>query len=230
MNSAMALTVLPNLVQQLELAAGQDKFSAQRERLLKLVAGIKRFDASVRTAFYQDLGERTFSRRIYFNSTTPLGDDTIHLEPQSFLLQATDFPVERKRVLFGEIRKRLLDGEVLGPRQREKPLNEPLFGSGIAENGAYWYALAGLMIVGVGTFDKPAAWDLLRQMTFYNFARNFPGYWAGQWTAPDTFCSGAAGPLNGLPRTNDNGLWIPFPAYCAHAHSWPLYCYFRLRE
>jgi hypothetical protein len=230
MNSAMALTILPELEQQLERAAGQAKLSAQRNRLVNLFAGLKRFDALNRAAFYRDLGDRTFARRIYFNPTTPFGDDAMHLEPQSFLLQAPDFPVERKRVLLDEIHQRLMDGEALGPRQREKPLNEPLFGAGIAENGAYWYALAGPMIVGVGTFDKPAARELLRQMTFDNYTRNFPNYWVGQWTAPDTLCSGAAGPLTGLPRTNDGGIWISFPVFCAHAHSWPLYCYYRLNE
>jgi cellobiose phosphorylase len=229
-NSAMALSILPELAQQLERAAAQKKFAGQHDRLVNLIEGIKRYDSLNRAAFYRDLDDRTFARRVYFNAATPFGDDVMHLEPQSFLLQAPDFPVERKRVLLDEIHKRLMDGEVLGPRQREKPLNEPLFGAGVAENGGYWYALAGPMIVGVGTFDKPAAWELLRQMTFDNFTRNFPDYWVGQWTAPDTFCSGVAGSLNGLPRTNDGGIWIPFAAYCAHAHSWPLYCYYRLKE
>ena len=230
MNSAMALTVLPELAQQLELAAGRKNSSLKREQLLKLVAGLKRYHALIQDAFYHDLGERTFSRRLYFDDNTAFGDDNMHLEPQSFLLQAPDFPMERKRVLLEEVRQRLLNGEVQGPRQREHSVSEPLFGAGIGENGGFWYALAGPMIVGIGTFDKPAAWEMLRQMTFDNFARNFPDDWVGQWTAADTLCSSAAGPLMGLPRPVNGGLWIRFAAYCAHAHAWPLYCYYKLQE
>ncbi|MFO1477190.1 MAG: hypothetical protein U1F98_11120 [Verrucomicrobiota bacterium] len=231
LNSAMALTALPELVRQLEQSGnGKSLSPEQRERLVKLVAGMKRYDALIREAFYRDLGDRTFSRRLYFDHQASLGDDNMHLEPQAFLLQSPDFPVDRKRILLEETRKRLLNGEVQGPRQREQPVTDATFNAGVSENGGFWYALAGPAIVGIGTFDKPAAWEMLRQMTFDHFARTFPQYWVGQWTAPDTLCSSAAGPVIGLPRPANGGFWIPFAAYCAHAHAWPLYCYYRLKE
>jgi cellobiose phosphorylase len=75
-----------------------------------------------------------------------------------------------------------------------------------------------------------AAWALLRHISMDTFAKTFPDYWAGQWTAPECFNSVVSGPLVGLPRTEVGGMFTSFPAYCAHAHAWPLYCYYRLRE
>lgn len=230
MNSAMAVAVLPSLIGQLERASASPVMAAQKDRATKLIAGLKRYEALIRKAFYDDLGDRTFSRRLYFDYSTPFGDDTMHIEPQSYLLLDADFPVERKRVLWNEIGRRLLNGESLGARQRETPPANQLFAPGTSENGGVWFALNGPMVAGVGTFDKPAARELLRRMTYANFARQFPGYWVGQWTAPDTLNSAVSGPIAGLPRPGDGGMWIPFAAYCAHAHAWPLYDYYRLNE
>jgi cellobiose phosphorylase len=157
----------------------------------------------------------------------------MYLEPQAFLLQTTDFPVGRKQVLLREIRRRLLAGEVEGPRQRETPLKSDMMQGGTGENGGFWWALSGPLVLGVATFDQAAASDLLRQMTFANFTRHYPGYWVGQWTAPDTLNASTSGAIAGLPRPGgwgDGQNWSSFGAYCAHAHAWPLYCYYRLGE
>lgn len=159
-----------------------------------------------------------------------MGADTMHIEPQSYLMLAPDFPRERKQVLWEEVQARLLGGEQIGARQRDVPLDKVFFQPGTSENGGVWFALVGPMIAGVGTIDQPAAWSMLRRLSMDHFAKTFPDYWVGQWTAPECFNSVCAGPVAGLPRAGDGWIWTSFPVFCAHAHAWPLYCYNRLRE
>jgi cellobiose phosphorylase len=108
----------------------------------------------------------------------------------------------------------------MGARQIERPTPRSATPAGSRENGGFWYALNGPLILGIATFDRNAAEALLRRMTFANYARSFPNYWTGQWSASDSLDSSL------LPT---NGLSTAIP-YCAHAHAWPLYCYLRLRS
>lgn len=228
MNTAMALVIIPNLVDQLRRAAGKPGFpAAQQERIAKLTEGMTLYTAKLREAFYRDLGGRSFSKRLYLGNGESPHEELMQLEPQSFLLQMSDFPVERKIKLLAEIQRRLMANEALGPRQREQAF-AGVFGAGVRENGGFWYTLAGELVIGVGGFDKPAAWELLKQMSFHNYAQYFPSYWIGQWTAPDTLNSSLSGRHEGLPTPDS--VWTPFAAWCAHPHAWPLYCYYRLRE
>jgi len=71
--------------------------------------------------------------------------------------------------------------------------------------------------VKIGAMGRREA--LLHRITFANYARSFPNYWTGQWSASDSLDSS-------LLKTS--GLSIAIP-WCAHAHAWPLYCYLRLR-
>ena len=119
-----------------------------------------------------------------------------------------------------ELQNRLLANEAFGPRQIEKPTPRSGTPQGSRENGGFWYALNGPVVLGVATFDPAAARDLLRRMTFSNFAAHFPDYWTGRWSASDSLDSSL------LPTT---GLSTGIP-WCAHAHAWPLYCYLRLNE
>jgi len=228
MNSAMVLAVFPNLITQLEASthvAGSD-----REGVERLVGGTRRYLDAMREVFYKDLGGRTYSRRLYVDGATSWGDDNMHIEPQSYLMLAPEFPRERKLRLWQEVQARVLKDEQIGPRQRETPLGKGMYDAGTGENGGVWFALAGPMIVGVGTVDPQAGWELLKRMSMDNFAKTLPDYWVGQWTAPEVFNSVITGPMAGLPRTGNNWIWMSFPAYCAHAHAWPLYCYHRLKE
>ena len=154
----------------------------------------------------------------------------MYLEPQSFLLLAPGFPLARKRTLLREVQHRLMHGEALGPRQRERPVPAGGMLPGTSENGAFWYALAGQAIAGVATFDRRAALAMLDQMTFRSFARRHPGYWVGRWTAPDTLNAEITGDKAGLPRPMNGGVFFRMAAYCAHAHAWPIYCYFRIQS
>lgn len=229
MNSAMAIAVLPNMIRQIETYA-RTAVGNKAETAKRVLGSMKIYSERIAKAFYYDLGERTFSRRLYFDHQTPFGEDDMHIEPQSHLLQAGSYSVERKRVLWSEVKKRILDGEVLGPRQRQTPVKGGLIGEYVSENGGYWYSLAGQMITGLATFDKEAARSVLSMMTFDNFARHYPSYWTGLWSAADTVNAVPSGSIAGLPRPDNNGLWTTFASFCAHAHAWPIYCWSKINE
>ena len=227
MNSAMALAVLPGLIRQLDQTLPA-LAPATRERCKTLINGLGQFERANRLAFYADLGDRTFARRLYLTDGVVLGDGDMHIEPQIFLMQDDGFPVARKTALWSAIRDRLLAGETLGPRQREHGVPATKYAPGTCENGGSWNALTGPLIIGVASIDRRAAAALLERMTTRHFISRYPHFWVGHWTAPDTFNSHESGDIAGLPRPGDGGLWFNFAAYCAHAHAWPLYAYLRL--
>jgi cellobiose phosphorylase len=229
MNSAMVVAVFPNMIRQVE-AYGKTASGKDAETVGRLLGSMKIYNDRITKAFYADLGERSFSRRLYFDAQTPFGEDNMHIEPQSFLLQAESYPADRKRILWNEVQKRILNGEVLGPRQRQTAVSGGLIGEYVSENGGYWYSLAGQMITGLATFDKNAAKSVLSMMTFANFAQHYPSYWTGLWSAADTINAVPSGEIAGLPRPDNNGLWTTFASFCAHAHAWPIYAWSRINE
>ena len=214
MNSAMALVLLG------DLATAIDALQISGSDAAELTAAMREYRSEIKTAWDQDLDDRAFPRRAWMDAKTPLGEDNMWLEPQGYTLLIPEFSIERKRRLFTQLQQRLLKAESQGPRQIEKPAANPVSTPGSRENGGFWYALNGPTILGVATFDRAAAHDLLRRMTFANYAEHFPHYWTGRWSASDSLDSSL------LPTA---GLSTAIP-WCAHAHAWPLYCYLRLRE
>ncbi len=217
MNSAMALVILGDLataIDALQLSGTSGSEAAA------LTAALREYRSELLAAWDRDLDDRAFPRRAWMDARTALGEDNMWLEPQGYTLLIPEFAVERKRRLFAQLRQRLLQGESQGPRQIEKPLVRPGTPEGSRENGGFWYALNGPVLLGVATFDPSAARDLLRRMTFSNYAEHFPDYWTGRWSASDSLDSSL------LPT---QGLSTAIP-WCAHAHAWPLYCYLRLNE
>jgi cellobiose phosphorylase len=212
MNSAMAVVILADLANRIE--------AAQLPESAEFVAALREHRDQLRGDFMRDLGDRPFPRRAWAWHNEALGENEMWLEPQGFTLQIPEFPADRKRRLYAELQNRLLAQEAMGPRQNEKPSVEPGTPQGSRENGGFWYALNGPVILGLSTFDRPAAEDLLRRMTFANYAQKFPDYWTGRWSASDSLDSS-------LLKTNGLSSAIP---WCAHAHAWPLYCWLRLRE
>jgi cellobiose phosphorylase len=226
MNSAMALKVLPDVSSVLIRLSGNAKLSKVKDQITRLAASMKGYTDKLNRAYFADLGEKPFSSRLHFNHDTQVGEDNLFLEPQPFLLQLPDFTADRKFALLKEIKERLVADEVLGARQREQAQKGPL-GAGVRENGGIWYALNGPLTVAVSTFNKPSAWEFLKNMTFANHASHYPDSWIGQWSAPD--CLGSTqSDTPGLPASGE--MWATSPVFCAHAHAWPLYCYFRLKE
>lgn len=215
MNTAMAVVILGDLAATLERAG----MGASGEGAA-LTAGLRQHRDGLSQAYLRDWGERPFPRRMYFQGGQPVGEDGMWLEPQGFTLLIPELPVERKRALYKEIQERLMKGEALGAKQIEKPIHKLDTPQGSRENGGFWYALNGPLVLGVADFDPEEAKKLLRRMTFANYERRFPAYWTGQWSACDSLDSASL-------ATEGLSIFIP---YCAHAHAWPLYLYLRLRE
>jgi Glycosyl hydrolase 36 superfamily, catalytic domain len=212
MNTAMAIAILGDLADTLH------KFG-KAEESADLASAVAKYRTELLKAYLADWGSRPFPKRMYFQNEA-VGQDEMWLEPQGFTLLIPEISPERKRALLAEMETRLIKGEPMGPKQIEKPVDKPGTRAGSRENGGFWYALTGPVILGVAGFDREAAFELLRKQTFGNYARQFPQYWTGQWSASDSLDSLAL-PTVGLSQNI---------VYCAHAHAWPLYCYLRLTK
>ena len=241
MNSAMALSILPRLSKQLvaykdrmESVMGkgagctkQTAYAEEMEQLTRLLDSMQQYKSRIQAAFLQDLGERDFPRRMYFAGKA-YGEENMFLEPMGYTLWMQDFPVERKRILYCEMKKRLYAGEILGARQQQTPeFESPSYDKGSRENGGFWWALNGPVIMGLSTFDKPEAQKKLKQMFLQHLAQEKPDYWSSYWSAADNLESHLI-PEEGLPDQSDD--FADQPVYCAHPHAWILYCYYYLQE
>lgn len=221
-NSTMVLAVFPPLLRELRRAAPAVQNRPLAERL---IAGLDHYSTAIHAAVLRDLEGRTFAARCYVGEhDEPAFNFGVHhlcVEAQPYLLQAENFPVERKRRLYAEIRARVLDRENYGARTREVPIHDP---EGKGEDGGIWWAHQGPLILGLATFDRPAALRLLRSLTFHAFAEHYPDYWVGHWTSADSVESTLS------PREGLYHFWLPdaFQPYCAHPHAWMLYCYLKL--
>ena len=212
MNTAMAIVILGDLAPLLTRASDPEGAA--------LSGAMLEYRSELLKAWMSDLGDRPFPRRAWTDSTTSLGEDDMWLEPQGFALLIPEMGAERKRVLLTELQRRLVHSERIGARQIEKPLVHPGTPQGSRENGGFWYALNGPLVLGTATIDRDLAEQFLKRMTFANYAKSFPEYWTGRWSASDSIDSSLL-PTEGLAANL---------TYCAHAHAWPLYCYVRLRE
>ena len=224
MNSAMAVSIFGTLIPEFEAAKTVVKCGEKLDRLAK---SIKYYRSKMLDAFLANMGERPFPRRMYFNNK-PYGDDNMFLEPMGFTLQIDELSEERKKALYAEMQKRVYAGEKLGAREQETPeFEDEGFDKGSRENGGFWWALNGPVIVGVSQFDKGEAERLLKNMTLQHLSEEFPQYWSSYWSAADNLESSLI-PEEGLPdQTID---YAAIPVYCAHPHAWILYCYYRINE
>ena len=225
MNSAMAITIFDDFIPQLKKA--KSLLSGNTKRLDILIRSMQLYRDGIYNAFMKDLGDRAFSKRFYFNGKA-YGEENMFLEPQGYTLQINNLSIERKKNLYKEMQKRVYKNEKIAARQQQMPEFESgAFEKGSRENGGVWWALNGPVILGVMQFDKPEAWRLLKNMTFDNFAKEFPEYWSSYWSQADNWESSLM-PGEGLPDQTAN--FGDMPVFCAHAHAWPLYCYFRLKN
>ncbi len=218
-NSAIVLATLPKLITVLE--------KANNPQAASLLTALRDYRATVSQNYMRDLGDRNFSARAYLNSKLKFGLDNVCLEPQGYLLQIPDLPTDRKREIYAYVKSKVLAPEKIGMRTHERPLwgHNP-----DGEDGGIWFSLEYPVLLGVATFDKEEAWSLLMKFSFHNFAQQYPNYWVGQWTAADEVNST-------LYREGLYAFWVPsqdrkraFQGYCSHPHTWPLFCYFKLKE
>lgn len=164
MNTAMALSILPVLADQLEAANADTHF----------VNSIRTWRQQLYSAYMNDWGSRSYPRRMYFAGRN-FGENNLYLEPMGFTLQVQDIPLERRKLLYQQMKQKLYAGEKIAARQQEAPeLTSDDLDYGSRENGGIWYSLNGPVICGVSTFDKAESMRLLKQMSLANHSRQFP--------------------------------------------------------
>ena len=225
MNSAMAISISGTLLTALSEA--KDALPDAGRELSLLAESMGLYRETIRAAYMKDWGERSFPRRMYF-ACHAFGEENMYLEPMGYTLLIPELSEEKKRVLYREMQKRVYPGEALGARQQEDPeFSDDGQEKGSRENGGFWWALNGPVVMGVSTFDKKEAWRLLQNMTFRHFSECFPEYWSAYWTASDNQESSLM-PGEGLP--DQSFFYGEYPAYCAHPHAWLLFCYYYLQE
>lgn len=227
MNSAMAITILRSMVSELKKAENAPALKQSKVSIPVLCESMELYHSKVSDAFMKDLGDRTFSRRMYFNGKA-FGDDNMFAEPQGYMMQMAELSGDRKKALYEEMKKRIYAGEKLGVRQQQTPEFEgDGWEPGSRENGGFWWALNGPVILGVALFDKEEATRLLKMMSFDNFAKQFPQYWTSYWAAADNIESSLI-IEEGLP--DQTWTYASIPVYCAHPHAWMLYCYYVINK
>lgn len=219
LNSAMVLAVFPKLIRALN--------ESKNGEVAAFIPALESYRAGIEAVFMKDLGDRKFAARAYLNKQLRFGVDNVCIEPQGYLLQIPTLSKERKKEIYAYVKSKLLTPEKIGMRTREKPLWK---GNPDGEDGGIWFSLEYPVLLGVATFDKEEAKALLMKFSFQNFAENYPDYWVGQWTAADEVNST-------LYREGLYAFWVPsqdrkhaFQGFCSHPHTWPLYCYFKLKE
>jgi hypothetical protein len=219
LNSAMLLAVFPNLIDVLK--------QSKNAEAAVLITALEDFRTTTDNAFMKDLGDRKFAARAYLNRKLQFGVDVVCLEPQGYVLQIPTLSNQRKKEMYEYIKSKIITPEKIGVRTRERPLWK---GNAGGEDGGIWFSLEYPLLLGVATFDKEEAKALLIKFSFDNYAKQYPDYWVGQWTAADEVNST-------LYREGLYEFWVGVPnlkeafqGYCSHPHTWPLYCYYKLKE
>lgn len=227
MNSAMAISILQNLIPTLREIGTEERFKNEKVMISTLCDSMEVYRKDVLDAFFKDMGERTFPRRMYF-AGKPYGEENMFLEPQGFTLQIAELTIKQKKTLYDEMQKRVYAGEKLGAREQQTPeFEDDHYEKGSRENGGFWWALNGPIIVAVNEFDHEEAVRLLQNMSLTNYAKQFPQYWSSYWSAADNVESSLI-IEEGLPDQSEDYSCIP--VYCAHPHAWMVYCYYKLCE
>lgn len=227
MNSAMAISILQTLIPILRKIGSMEAFKDEAAGIGTLCDSMEVYRKDILDAFFKDLGDRTFPRRMYF-AGKPYGEENMFLEPQGFTLQIAELTIEQKKTLYSEMQKRVYNGEKLGAREQQSPeFEDDHYEKGSRENGGFWWALNGPIIVAVNEFDHEEAMRLLQNMSLNNYAKQFPRYWSSYWSAADNVESSLI-IEEGLPDQSEDYSCIP--VYCAHPHAWMVYCYYKLQE
>ena len=226
-NASMAIVVLKQLVEQLKIAINHPQLAKEKEVIQNLTERISVYRKNMLKAFIDDLGDRSFVKRAYFNENLDMGAEHMHIESQLYTLMIDDIPLEQRQRIVKEVTKRLSNNEVLGVRTTEKKVSDT-FEAGTHENGGIWMYVQGMYAIGALHVDVDKADDIIEKISFANFAKNYPEYWPGQWTGADTVNSSLA-KYPGLVSENGS-MYMDFPTYCAHIHSWPLLYQFKKKE
>jgi len=191
------------------------------------IDALENYRSTISTAFFKDFGDRKFAVRAYLNDKVKFGLDVVCLEPQGYLLQIPDLSIARKKEIYEYVKGKNFTPEQIGFRIREKPLWSK---NGEGEDGAIWYSLEYPVLLGVAMFDKAEARSLLKAFSFEKSGAKYPNYWMGQWTAADDINSSLSIHDGLYSFWDGGGMKSYFHGYCSHPHTWPLFCYFKLKE
>ncbi|BDD01240.1 GH36-type glycosyl hydrolase domain-containing protein [Persicobacter psychrovividus] len=219
LNTTMAIVMYQQFVQNLSSLKPADEYTYQID-MLKSIAQTQA------TVLYEnirkDLGGASFFKRFYWVDQ-PIGNEEVYMWPQAFGLQIPYLDVERKAKMIEVVNERLVFPEKAGGRLMEGPLpfvKEHYCKDGCGENGAFWFAPYAQYVIGVAQVDLNLAWELFDRMSLQHIGQAFPDFWLGQWTASDYINSS-------ISETQGHAYNMP---YNAHAHAYPLYTYYRLKE
>lgn len=220
-NTAMAISTLKTLADELEKCIENEKFKSQKERLQTLISAIRVYRQNLLNALKKELEGRNFLTAYHFYSTD-WGADKIFLLPNAFALQIPELGKDKKSVILTEIENRILKSEKLGARNREEPQTDGMHYAmpGTGENGGFWWCPNAQLILGVNAVDKTKAQLLFKKASFQNQSKQFPNYWTGYWTASDyihSSISDSEGASNNWP-------------FCSLPHAFKIYTYFKLKE
>jgi hypothetical protein len=223
MNASLALNALYGLIANLEAAMQQPRLIGEKPAIAKLVASMKLYREKQLAVFLKDMEKRTFPRRLYLNKELAVGDTAMYLEPVVYMMGIPDIPLAMKKAVLAEIKTRLMSNEPLGAREMEIPRQVSSQSKGSRENGGFWYALNGPLMVGLSSWDRAASMDLYKKMSFKNYAAHYPGGWVGWWSAPDAVNA------NISEKPGDvTSFAAAYPIFCSHAHLWTVLGYYYL--
>lgn len=213
-NSGMALVVLKNLAEQLQIASQKDNFRSEKANINWLTNAFSAYRAELLENYKNELQNRSYLRWVYLLHDKVLGDNELYLLPQGFALQIPEVPVEKKKEIHRQVSVRLTENT--GFRNREFSTPEHYAEPGMGENGAFWWVPNCQYIIGVSCFDREEARSLFHKQLLQNYARNYPDNWLGHWSASDFIVSSknvregqSAGlPFSALPHYSNLYLWF----------------------
>jgi cellobiose phosphorylase len=224
LNTAMAVSVLGDLLESFDALDEDSALKPWESELADFTEAVRVYRTGLLDALLRDWGDGPFLKRAYIGTDNELGESSMIYEPQPHLLAIPEIPLEKRKALWQQIRNRVYDPEQKGARQSEVPLGSSDAG-GSRENGGFWYALNGPLIKGLLELDPGEAEKAAQKMTLLGHAEQFPDYWVGMWSGPDSFDSSLL-PSEGMSSSYTR----EFPVFCAHAHAWPLYSLIKINE
>jgi len=226
-NSSMAIVVLQQLIDELKKAGNTPLLINEKPAIDNLTERMSLFKEQQLKSYTKDLGNRDFAKRAYYNETLSMGDEHMHIESQLYTLMIDEIPMEQRQRIVDQVENRLMPKEVLGVRTSETKVSDT-FKVGTHENGGIWQYVQGMYALGLLHVNVNKADQVIKKMSFDNFAKNYPNYWPGQWTGADCVNSSLA-EHPGLVSNNGSD-YMNFPTYCAHIHSWPLLYQLKKKE
>jgi cellobiose phosphorylase len=176
-NSAFALYVLPRI--SLLFEKYQEKhYSDLIEKALK----------NLHEACLKSWNGKWFYRG-WDGSGNPIGNESIFLEPLTWLLISGALPEEYANKLIESVFERLDDPSPFGQNLVSPPVRTMFdyLEKGWDVNGGIWYAINFLLSWGYSKYDSQKALGALIKNSMHQHEGIYPDVWYGIWSGPDAF-------------------------------------------